>query len=129
MTAAELDRHRIAETEKDVTELTAIVRSLERVVDRLGIEQAGVIGAVSKLEGKLEERDQNLQRSLARLHERLDERLEALQTRLSEAREAEIRAAGVRAERRRLWQQWRWITGAAISVGVLVVALLALILH
>jgi hypothetical protein len=138
MTAADLDRHRIGETEKDVTELTALVRGLEREVDRLKIEQAALIGGLARLEGKLDERDKTLTTSLARLHERLDERLrevapaaavEALSKKLSAAREAELRQEGVKAERRRLWQQWRWITGAAISVGVLVVALLALILQ
>jgi hypothetical protein len=137
VTTADLDRHRIGSLEKDVTEQAALVRSLEREVDRLKIEQAGVIGAVAKLEGKLEARDKTLTASLARLHERLDERLrevapaaavEALQAKLTKAREAELKAEGAKEMRRRMWQQWRWITTAAISCGVLAVAILALLL-
>lgn len=134
MTAAELDRHRIAETEKDVTDLTAIVRSLEREVDRLKIEQAGTSAGLARLEGKLDERDKTLTASLARLHDRLDERLREvapvaavaeLKTEFTKARELELLEQGAKAERRRLWRAWFQITGATVGVLGLVIAAVA----
>lgn len=131
VTGAELDRHRIGETEKDVTDLTAVVRSLEREVDRLKIEQAGVIGVVSKLEGRLEERDKTLTASLARLHSRLDERLlsvapagevATLRTEVERLTADELREQGARGERRRMWRAWVQITGATVAVLGLLVA-------
>jgi hypothetical protein len=138
MTAADLDRHRIGELEKDNVEQAGLVRGLEREVDRLKLENAAVISAVAKLEGKLEERDKTLSTSLARLHDRLDERLkevapaaavEALSAKITKARELELRSEGAKLMRRQMWQQWFRITGAAVGVGGLLVAALALILH
>jgi hypothetical protein len=75
MTAADLLEHRVTASEKATAEQTAIVRSLEREVDRLKIEAAAFIGAVAKLEGELKARDEFSRRSIAKLHERLDEEL------------------------------------------------------
>lgn len=137
MTAADLDRHRIAELEKETNEQAAVVRSLEREVDRLKIEQAGLVGAVAKLDGKLEERDKTLTASLARLHDRLDERLREvapvadlakLKAEFTKAREVELREEGARVERARLRRFWFAITGASAAVGGVIIAALALIL-
>jgi predicted RNase H-like nuclease (RuvC/YqgF family) len=111
MTGAELDRHRIGELEKDLTDQAIVVRSLEREVDRLKIELAGAVGVVAKLEGRLEATG------------------EALTAKLTKAREAELLEEGAKSATRRLWKAWLSITMAAVGVGGMITAIIALFLH
>ena len=133
VTAADLERHRIGQLEKQATEQSALLRGLEREVDRLKIETAAVIAGLARLEGKLDERDTHLQASLSRLHERLDERIagvsEEVRAELTKAREAELIEEGEKRATRRLWKAWLSITMAAVGVGGVIVAIIALFVH
>jgi hypothetical protein len=132
MTAADLLEHRVTASEKATAEQTAIVRSLEREVDRLKIEAAAFIGAVAKLEGELKARDEFSRRSITKLHERLDEELAkrapaadltALKIEFTRIAEEELREQGAKCERRRLWKAWFQITTATVAVLGLVAAI------
>lgn len=132
VTAADVFDHRVSAVEKASTEQAGLLRGLEREVDRLKIEGAAVISAVSKLEGRLEERDAHLQVSLARLHERLDDRLSDvaplgevadLRVQLERLSADELREEGARVERHRMWKAWAQITTATVAVLSLVAAI------
>jgi hypothetical protein len=132
MTGAELVEHRVGALEDAASDQAAILRSLEREVDRLKIEAAAFIAAVAKIEGQLQERDDFTRRSIAKLHERLDERLlstapiadlTALKAEFTRFAEEELREEGARTERRRLWKAWVQITTATVAVLGLVAAI------
>jgi anti-sigma-K factor RskA len=132
MTAADLLNHRVEEAEKTLTGHAGVVRSLEREVDRLKIEAAAFISAVSKLEGELTARDEFTRRSIAKLHDRLDEELAKrapaadlteLKVQFTRIAEEELREQGARVERHRLWKAWIQITTATVAVLGLVAAI------
>jgi hypothetical protein len=73
VTGDELLRHRLAQLEEWRVESAATLRSTERRVDIIDIENSTVKGLLVELRTEVRERDEHARTSLARLHERLDE--------------------------------------------------------
>jgi hypothetical protein len=122
VTGDELVRHRLDELEKWRVDSSATVRSTERAVDMLKIEDATVKSLLVELRTEVRERDEHARASLARLHERLDE--------ITTAESFEKgRAAGEKTAWKTTWKVIGFSVMATIAFGAFVVGVLTLVLH
>jgi hypothetical protein len=93
-------RHRLAQLEEWRVESASTLRSTERRVDIIDIENSTVKGLLVELRTEVRERDEHARTSLARLHERLDEFGKEVNERLADVQAADaLETAGSRGGR------------------------------
>jgi hypothetical protein len=132
VTGDELLRHRLAQLEEWRVESAATLRSTERRVDIIDIENSTVKGLLVELRTEVRERDEHARTSLARLHERLDEFGKEVNERLAVVQAADALETG-REQGRQMAQTMTWKVAAysvtaTIALGGLAVGVLQLVL-
>lgn len=110
-------------------ELQPVVRSTERDVDLLKLEQGTLKGMLAKLDGAMVERDAHVRVSITAVHRRLDQFHELLREVVKADAREEGRAAGEKAGRTDTLKIVGWTVMATIGGSGLVVGLLQLVLH